>query len=36
MDKNDKTNNEMAVNDYLIQDIKTSEEIKSLEVAIIK
>ena len=36
MDEDDETNNEVVVDDYLVQNIKTSEEIESPEVAIIK
>ena len=36
MDKDDETDDEVAVDDYLVQNIETSEEIKSLEVATIK
>ena len=35
-DKDDETNNKIVVDDYLVQNIKTSKEIKSLEVAAIK
>lgn len=35
-DKDDETNNKIVVDDYLVQNIKTSEEIESPEVAIIK
>ena len=36
MDKDDETDDEVAVDDYLVQNVKTSEEIKSPEVATIK
>ena len=35
-DKDDETDDEMVVNDYLVQNIETSEEIKSPEVVTIK
>lgn len=36
MNKNDETDDEVIVDDYLIQNIEISKEIKSLEIAIIK
>ena len=36
MDKDDETDDEVAVDDYLVQNVETSEEIKSLEMATIK
>ena len=36
VDENDETDDKMMVDDYLVQNIKTSKEIKSLEVAAIK
>ena len=35
-DKDDETDDEMVVNDYLVQNIEISEEIESLEIAAIK
>ena len=35
-DEDDETNDEVAVNNYLVQNVETSEEIKSPEVATIK
>ena len=36
MNKNDETDDEVIIDDYLIQNIEISKEIKSLEIAIIK
>ena len=36
MDEDDEINNEVVVDDYLVQNIETSEEIESLEIAAIK
>ena len=36
MDENDETDDKMMVDDYLVQNIETSEEIESLEIAAIK